>query len=98
MPTCVLYLLDHANYQPTEYLWFEQYGDVKEELPHNMPIPKGNAVRLSAFFDANHASCLVTRRLTSGVLLFMNNVPIKFYSKRQSTLESSTFGSETVAG
>jgi hypothetical protein len=30
--------------------------------------------------------------------MFMNNVPIKSYSKRQATLESLTFGSETVAG
>ena len=35
--------------------------------------------------------------LTLGVLIFVNRAPIIWYSKRQNTVESSTFGSEFTA-
>ena len=37
------------------------------------------------------------RRPQSGILIYTNNLLIKFYSKRQNTVESSSFGSESVA-
>ena len=37
------------------------------------------------------------RRPHSGILIYTNNLLIKFYSKRQNTVESSSFGSESVA-
>ena len=49
-------------------------------------------------FDALHTSCLVTRRSTSCVILFINGTPIKFFLKRQNTIATSTFGSKFVAG
>jgi len=91
-------LPDHAAYEAKTYDWFEHYGPCHEELPPDMPAPKGNPVRLTAFFDADHAGCLSTRRSTTGALVFLNNTPVKSYSKRQSTVESSTYGSEMVAG
>ena len=39
----------------------------------------------------------MTRRSKSGILLYLNSAPIMWYSKRQNTVESSTFGSEFVA-
>ena len=33
----------------------------------------------------------------TGVLIFVNRAPILWYSKRQNTVESSTFGSEFMA-
>ena len=82
----------------TKYDWFPLYGNVKEEQPHGMPEPKGKPVVTSGFFDSSHASCLVTRRSTSSVLLFLNGTPIRWYSKRQNCVETSTYGSEVVAG
>ena len=55
-------------------------------------------MRMSGFFDASHGSCLLTRRSVTGIILFLNNTPIKWYSKRQATVESSTYSSELVAG
>jgi hypothetical protein len=49
------------------------------------------------YVDADHAHDLVTRRSVSGILLFVNNMPIKWYSKRQKTVETSSYGSELVA-
>jgi hypothetical protein len=77
--------------------WVEFYGDVCEELPQNMPEPRGNAVDITCFVDANHAGNLVTRRSHTGVLIFVQNAPILWYSKRQNTVEASSFGSEFVA-
>ena len=47
--------------------------------------------------DADHAGDRLTRRSQTGVLLYLNKAPIVWYSKRQNTVESSTFGSEFVA-
>ena len=55
-------------------------------------------IDITCYFDADHASDLVTRRSVTGILAFLNATPVKWYSKRQKTVESSTYGSEFVAG
>lgn len=77
--------------------WTEFYGDVVEEDPPRMPEPLGKPVATSTFVDANHASNVVTRRSHSGIFMFVNNALIDQFSKRQNTVESSTYGSELVA-
>ena len=77
--------------------WTEFYGYAEEHDPPNMPEPLGEPVITSCFVDADHAGNVVTRRSHTGILLFVNNALIKAYSKRQNTVESSTFGSELVA-
>ena len=39
----------------------------------------------------------MTRHSQTGILLFLNRAPIIWYSKRQNTVETSTFGSEFFA-
>ena len=77
--------------------WKEFYGDVYEEDPPDMPEPLGVPVDTTVFVDADHASNVVTRRSHSGIMLFVQNALIRAYSKRQNTVESSTFSSELVA-
>jgi hypothetical protein len=77
--------------------WTSIYGDVQEELPPHMPKPLGAPVKIHCFVDADHAGNLATRRSHTGILIFVNMAPIIWYSKRQNTVESSTFGSEFVA-
>ena len=77
--------------------WEDFYSKVEEEMPPNMPEPCGNPVSISAFVDANHAGNVVTRRSHTGIIIFVQNAPIIWYSKRQNTVESATFGSEFVA-
>ena len=57
----------------------------------------GNPVIIRAWVDANHAGNLANRRSHSGILIYVNNALIMSYSKRQNTVESSSFGSELVA-
>ena len=73
------------------------YGDVEEELPPRIPKPRGSLVIISAFVDADHAGNVVTRRSHTGIIIFVHNAPIIWFSKRQNTVEAATFGSEFVA-
>jgi hypothetical protein len=62
-----------------------------------MPEPRGHPVIISAFVDANHAGNVITRRSHTGILIFVQNAPIIWFSKKQNTVEAATFGSEFVA-
>ena len=77
--------------------WKEFYPDTEEKLPPNAPLPRGNSVKLAAYVDADHAGNLMTRRSHSGIIIYLNNSPITWFSKRQNTVESLSFGSELVA-
>jgi hypothetical protein len=77
--------------------WKEYYPGATEAIPDNMPEPRGKPVSTTSFVDADHAGCRLTRRSHSGVLIFVNRAPIIWFSKRQATVESSTFGSESIA-
>jgi hypothetical protein len=52
---------------------------------------------VSCFVDDDHAGCRVTRRSHTGIIIYVQGAPIMWYSKRQNTVESSTFGSEFIA-
>ena len=80
-----------------EYDWFDFYRYAEEKIPPNMPEPRGNTVALSMFVDASHAGNQKDRRSQSGILIFMNKAPIHWYSKRQNSVETSTFGAEFCA-
>ena len=62
-----------------------------------MPTPLGPLLILTAFVDANHAGNRVTRRSQTGFIIYGNSTPPMWFSKKQSTIETSTFGSEFVA-
>jgi hypothetical protein len=52
---------------------------------------------MTVHVDADHAHDLVTRRSITGILIILNNTPVRWISKRQKTVETSTYGSELVA-
>ena len=62
-----------------------------------MAEPRGNVVRISAFVDANHAGNVINRRSDLGIIIFVQNAPIIWFSKRQNTVEAAIFGNEFVA-
>jgi len=81
----------------TDYDWKEFYRDAKEATPPNAPTPRGHPVQINAFVDADHAGNKITRRSHTGILIYLNCAPILWFSKAQSTVETSTFGSEFIA-
>ena len=80
-----------------EYDWYDFYRDAKEAIPPDMPEARGNNVSITCFVDANHASDVQDRRSQTGILIFINRAPVHWLSKRQATVEVSTFGAEFCA-
>ena len=73
------------------------YGTQQEEFPMNMPEPLGGMMRITQYVDANLYFDLVSGRACTGILTFLNQTPVDWYSKKQSTVATATFGSEFVA-
>ena len=76
-----------------------EFGHVKgrEELPPNMPEPRGMGFTIVAKVDADHASNTVTRRSRTRILVYLNCSLVHWWSKKQTSIESSSFGGEFIA-
>ena len=70
---------------------------MKEEVPPNMTDPLGLPFVMQIFVDTDHDSENVTRRSRSGYIVFLNSAPIYWNPKKQTSCDTSTFGSEFVA-
>ena len=90
--------LDYSLFERKDWSSSE-FGHVegKEELPPNMPQPRGLGFVMSAKVDADHAADTVTRRSRTGFLVYLNCALIFWFSKKHNSCESSTFGSEFTA-
>ena len=55
-------------------------------------------VKIVIYFDASFACDMVTRRLITGIIVFVNSTLIRWYCKQQNMVESSTYGAEFVTG
>ncbi len=86
---------DEGKFQSFD--WSDFYRDAKEPIPPNAPLPRGNPIQINAFVDADHAGNQIMRRSHMGFLIYANSAPIIWFSKAQTTVETSTFGSEFIA-
>ena len=73
------------------------YTDAAEDIAPDHPQPRGIGFTIHAFVDADHAGNLVTRRSRTGFVIFLNKAPIYWLSKKQTGIETSSFGSEFMA-
>ena len=55
--------LTSRHTKPPRMTGFGAIRRLQEALPHNMPEPRGELVKLWGYFDASHASCLKTRTI-----------------------------------
>ena len=69
----------------------------KEELPGNMPQPRGLGFKMRAKTDSDHAADTMARRSRTGFFVFLNCALIYWFSKKQTSVKSSSFGLEFVA-
>ena len=91
-------LPDIKSLPQTVYDWaYTTYGNVKEEIPDNIPPPLGKPVITTSYADANLYHDLITGRAVTGILHLVNGTPIEWHNKRQSTVETATYSSEFVA-
>ena len=89
---------DYSNLPHKEYDWTRTvFGGAREEKPHDLPKPSGKSVTSTNYVDANLHHDLVTRKVVTAILHFVNATPVHWYSKRQSPVETATIGSEFVA-
>jgi hypothetical protein len=89
---------DYSNLPNYEYDWARSiYGNVQEKVPDDIPKPLGKSIIITTFMDANLYHDMITGRSVTAILHFLNLAPIDWYSKRQATVETATYGSEFVA-
>ena len=90
--------LDMSEFERQDWTSSE-FGHVDgvEEIPPNMPKPRGVGVTMWSRVDADHAADTTNRRSRTGFLVYINSAPIYWMSKKQNSVESSSFGSEFVA-
>lgn len=89
---------DYSSLEHTEHDWaYTVYGNVEESIPSDIPTPLGKPVVVTTYFDANLYHDLTTGRAVTGVLHLLNKTPIEWYSRKQATVETATYGAEFVA-
>ena len=74
------------------YQWRDFYPEYIDLFPYDMPEALSKSVQIICYVDANHAINLLNRRSHSGILIYINNTPVVWYSKIQNTVEASSFG------
>ena len=89
---------DFSSLKDQEYDWTRSvYSGACEQIPHDIPKPLGKHVQTTHYVDANLHHDLATGKAVTAILHFLNQTPIDAYTKRQSTVETATYGSEFVA-
>jgi hypothetical protein len=88
--------INHHKYKHNQD-WKPFYGNVKEAMPTNAPPARGKAVALQCYVDSDHVGNLLTRRSRTGYVQMANMAIINWHSKKQGSVEGSSFGRKFVA-
>ena len=89
---------DYSDIPDFQYDWSKSvYGELTEIKPIDAPEPLGNHVTLTHYVDANLMHDVTTGKSVTGILHLINKTPLDWYSKKQPTVETATYGSEFVA-
>ena len=59
--------------------------------------PLGNLVIMTSFMDANLMHDVMSGRSVTGIIHFFNKTPIEWYTRKQPSVATATFGSEFIA-
>ena len=79
--------------------WTEVFPDAHEACPIHAPRPffAKDPLKVTCYVDADHACNTLTKRSVTGILLLINNTPLVWISRWQTTVKTSTFGSKIIA-
>jgi len=89
---------DYSNLHTEEYDWTKMvYGDVTGIIPKDAPKPCGKYITLSHYVNANLYHDMLTGQSVTGILHFLNQTPVDWYSKKQATVETATYSSKLVS-
>ena len=87
----------NAKYETVVPDFGNQYSDFVEETDLRLPTPLMKELSLNIFVDANHGHDKMTGRSISGILSCVGRTPVYWCAKRQSSVQTPTFGSEFIA-
>jgi len=73
-----------------------QYDNFEEEIDDKFSDPRMKELPITIFVESNHGHDMVTGKSITGVIIFVGRTPIKYFSKRQSSVQNSTFGVKFV--
>ena len=77
-----LLVIDYGDFKTKPQDFAEYYRDAREQLPHDMPTPRGPNLSITAFVDASFAQNKKTRKSHTRVHYFFNREPITWFSKQ----------------
>ena len=89
---------DYLDLPSQEHDWARTvYGNVREQRPTDAPPAKGKLVRTTTYKDANLYHDMTSRKAVTSIIHFLNGTPIEWYTRKQPTVETTTYGSEFSA-
>jgi len=89
---------DYSALPDQDFDWIHTvYGKLSEILPSDALEPLGEHVTLTHYVDVNLMSDITTGKSVADILHLLNQIPVDWYSKKQPTVETATYGSEFVA-
>ena len=74
------------------------YPDAIEELDKNFPKGLGKPLQTAVFFDSDHGHDQLTKKSCTGLVVYVGRTPVMWSSKRQTSIQSSSYGAEFMAG
>lgn len=74
-----------------------QYSYFREAMDPRFPTPLLKELDINIFIDADHAHDKVSGRSITGLFATLGSTPISWRSKRQTSVQTSTFGAEFTA-
>ena len=89
--------VEESDFEIKDYISSE-FGHLQgtEELPPNMPQPRGLGFIMSVKVDSHHASDTVTRQSKSDLPVQLNLSLINCSSRKQNSVELTSFGLEFI--
>jgi hypothetical protein len=71
-----------------------QYNYFREDIDSRFPPPLLDELDLNLFVDADHGHDKATGRSITGTLVMVGSTPVLWRSRRQTSVQTSTFGAE----
>ena len=72
-------------------IYAQAASDSQEELSPDMTKPRGKGMDMKVYVDSDHAGDTVTHTSITGFVILINDAPIYWNSKKQTSCETNSF-------
>ena len=90
-------VIDESQFDRKDWTASEFGLSLEEVLPKNMPQTCRMGFVMRSYVDVDHAGDSITHRSRTGFLVYLNCAPDYWMSKKQTIIETRSFGSEFIA-